>query len=267
MTELNPEVARRAIVEHTRQLAVSAAAAGPAAAVPTTPEWTVADLVEHVGQTQHWVAEIVERRIIDPAQLPAGSAELPADPGEWPAWLAGSARRVADALDDDALDALVFNAAGDARTGARFWMASVLNESVVHGFDGANAAGRWVDVEPDVAAPLIDNHLAMLTSPTWKMRRPESAAAIRGTGQTLQWRATDTDDGSGAWFVERRPDGARWHAGTGPADVTVTGPAGALLLTLTRRLPLADRAPAGVTVDGDAALARHWLDSTAHVAD
>ncbi|MFJ3407323.1 maleylpyruvate isomerase family mycothiol-dependent enzyme [Promicromonospora sp. NPDC090134] len=263
MTELNAGRARWAIVEHTRRLADSAAAAGPAAAVPTTPGWTVADLVAHVGQTQHWVAEIIERRIIDPAQLPAGAAELPADPREWPAWLEGSARRVADALSDDALDALVFNAAGDARTGARFWMASVLNESVVHGFDGAHAAGRTVDVEPDVAAALIDNHLAMLTSPTWKMRRPGSAGAIRGTGQTLQWQATDTEDGTGAWFVERRPDGARWQPVTRPADVTVTGPAGALLLTLTRRLPLAD----GVTVDGDAGLARHWLESTAHVAD
>jgi Mycothiol maleylpyruvate isomerase N-terminal domain len=62
MTELAVEHARRAIVEHTRRLAESAAAAGPDAAVPTTPEWTITDLVEHVGQTQHWVAEIIDRR-------------------------------------------------------------------------------------------------------------------------------------------------------------------------------------------------------------
>src|SRR3979409_2662117 len=37
MTELNAEHARRAIVEHTRRLAESAAAAGPDAAVPTIP--------------------------------------------------------------------------------------------------------------------------------------------------------------------------------------------------------------------------------------
>ena len=55
MTELHAERARRAIVEHIRRLAESAATAGPDAAVPTTPEWTITDLVEHVGQTQHWV--------------------------------------------------------------------------------------------------------------------------------------------------------------------------------------------------------------------
>jgi uncharacterized protein (TIGR03083 family) len=266
MTELNAERARRAIVEYTRRLAESAAAAGPDAAVPTTPGWTVADLVEHVGQTQHWVAEIIERRITDPTQLPTEMAVLPTDPRAWQAWLSESAQRVASACSDDALDASVFNAAADERSGTRFWMSSVLNETVVHGFDAAHAAGRPADVDPDIAAALISNHLAMLTSPTWGMLRSESAHAIRGTGQTLQWLATDTADGAGAWFVERRPDGATWQPGTRQADVTVTGPAGSLLLVLTRRLPLTDREATNISIDGDADLARHWLDNTAHVA-
>ncbi|HZX02310.1 MAG TPA: hypothetical protein VFF46_05215, partial [Kribbella sp.] len=99
-----------------------------------------------------------------------------------------------------------------------------------------------------------------LTSPTWAMQRAESAHAVRGTGQTLQWLATD----AGAWFVERRPDGATWQPGTRAADVTVTGPAGSLLLALTRRIPLTDAA--GISVDGDVSLAHHWLSNTAHVS-
>ncbi|MFG1644504.1 maleylpyruvate isomerase family mycothiol-dependent enzyme [Amycolatopsis sp. NPDC049252] len=265
MTELNAETTRRAIVEHTRRLAESAVVAGPGAAVPTAPKWTVADLVAHLGQTQHWVAEIIERRITDPTRLPTEMAVPPADPGEWQAWLSRSAQRVADACSDDALEAPVFNAAGDARSGARFWMSSMLNEAVVHGFDAAVAADRPVDVEADVAAALIGNHFTMLTSPTWEMQRSESAHAIRGTGQTLQWRATDTADGEGAWFVERRPDGAVWQPETREADVTVTGPAGSLLQILTRRLPLAGNETVGV--DGDAGLAQHWVDSTAHASD
>jgi uncharacterized protein (TIGR03083 family) len=184
----------------------------------------------------------------------------------WLDWLSESAQRVADACTDDALTATVFNAAGDERSGAQFWMASMLNEAVIHGFDAAIAADRSVDVDPDIAAALISNHLAMLTSPTWEMQRPESASALRGTGQTLQWLATDIADGAGAWFVERRPDGATWESGTRPADVTVTGPAQSLLLVLTRRLPLADRDATGISVDGDVDLAQHWLDNTAHVS-
>ncbi|WIX80166.1 maleylpyruvate isomerase family mycothiol-dependent enzyme [Amycolatopsis carbonis] len=267
MTELNAETARRAIVEHTRRLAEAAAAAGPDAAVATAPKWTVTDLVAHLGQTQNWVAEIIEQRINDPTQLPTEMAVLPADPREWPAWLSESAQRVASACSDDALDAPVFNAAGDGRSGTRFWMSSMVNEAVVHGFDAAIAAGRPVEVDAGIAAALIGNHLAMLTSPTWKMQRPESAQAIRGTGQTLQWRATDTADGTGAWFVERQPDGATWQPGTRQADVTVTGPAQSLLLILTRRAPLSDRETTHVSVDGDTDLAQHWLDSTAHAAD
>ncbi|MEU8635455.1 maleylpyruvate isomerase family mycothiol-dependent enzyme [Amycolatopsis sp. NPDC048633] len=265
MTELNAETARHAIVEHTRRLAESAAAAGPDAAVPTAPKWTVTDLVAHLGQTQNWVAEIIERRVTDPTQLPTEVAALPTDPGEWPAWLSQAAQRVANAFSDDALEAPVFNAAADERTGGQFWLSSMVNEAVVHGFDAAIAAGRPVDVDADVAAALISNHFRMLTSPTWEMQRPESAHAIRGTGQTLQWLATDTADGEGAWFVERRPDGATWQAGTRPADVTVTGPAGALLAVLTRRVPLSGMATLGI--DGDTGLARHWVDSTAHVSD
>jgi uncharacterized protein (TIGR03083 family) len=266
MTELHADTARRAIVEHTRRLADAAAAAGPDAAVPTTPGWTITDLVAHVVLTQHWVAEIIERRITDPTQLPTEMAVLPADPGEWQAWLAESTQRFVSACSDDALDAPVFNAAGDERSGTRFWMSSVLNESVVHGFDAANAADRPDDIDADIAAALISNHLAMLTSRTWEIQRPESAHAIRGTGQTLQWRATDTADDAGAWYIERRPEGATWRRETQPADVTVTGPARSLLLAMTGRLPLIDRAATDITIDGDTGLAQHWIDNTAHVS-
>jgi uncharacterized protein (TIGR03083 family) len=258
VTELSVERARWGIVEHTRRLGEAAAAIGADARVPTAPEWDVASLVRHLGQTQHWVAEIVERRITDPAQLPSEMVAPPDAVGEWPGWLAESSRRVAEAFTDEALAAAVFNPAADERTGGRFWLSSSLNEAVVHGFDGVNAAGWAYDIDADIAGGLIGNHLAMLTSPTWGLLRAESAGAIRGDGETLQWVA---DDG-GAWIVERRAGGAVWRAGAGAADVTVTGPAGALLLVLTRRLPLAE----GVRVDGDAGLVEHWLDNTAHDA-
>ena len=240
--------------------------AGSGAAVPTTPGWTITDLVEHVGQTQNWVAEIIERRIIDPTQLPTQMAVVPTDPRQWQAWLSQSAQRVASACSDDALDAPVFNPAADERSGTRFWMSSMLNEAVVHGFDAADAVGRPADIDADIAAALISNHLAMLTAPTWEMQRPESAHAMRGTGQTLQWLATDTTDDAGAWLVERRPDRTAWQPGSKQADVTVTGPARSLLLTLTRRLPLTDRERTDISIDGDADLAQHWLDNTAHVS-
>jgi hypothetical protein len=61
------------------------------------------------------------------------------------------------------------------------------------------------------------------------------------------------------WQPESQP-------GTRPADVTVTGPARSLLLTLTRRLPLTGPEATSISVDGDTGLAQHWLDNTAHVS-
>jgi uncharacterized protein (TIGR03083 family) len=264
MTELNADRARRAIIEHTRRLAESAAAAGPDAAVPTTPKWTITDLVEHLGQVQHWTADIIERRVTDPTQLPTEMAIPPTDPRQWPDWLSESAQRVASAFTDDALDAPVLNVAGDERPGTLFWLINVVNETVVHGVDAATAAHRPADIDADIAAALVSHHLAMLTSPTWEMQVPDSAHAIRGAGQSLQWSTTDT---TGAWFVERQPDGATWRRGTHRADVTVSAPARSLLLILTRRLPLTGPGAADISVVGDVDLARHWLDNTAHIAD
>jgi len=273
---LSAERARRAVKRHTERLAESARAAGPDAPVPTALEWTAADVVEHLGVTQNLVAEILERRITDPTQLPTEMVAMPADPLSWSDWLGESSGRAAAAASDDALEAPVFNAAGDQRTGGQFWLHSLLNEAVVHGFDAAaaaagtaEAAAATYDIDADVAAELVTNHLAMLTSPTWAALRSESADAVRGNGETLRWHATDgsSSDTSGDWFVERRPGGATWQHQDEAADVTVSGPAGSLLLILTRRLPLVHGQADAVTIDGDVDLARHWLQNTAHVAD
>ena len=260
---MTAERRRQALRAHTDRLVGSVVAAGADAEVPTCPGWTVADLVAHVGQTQHWVSDIIERRIVEPAQLPMEMAPVPSEPDDWPAWLTDGADRAVEACSDEALEAPVFNAAADDRTGGEFWLSSLLNEAVVHGADAAIAAGQDYDVDADVAAALITNHLAMLTSPTWAAQRPESANALRGAGETLHFHA---DDGAGDWFVERGPEGATWQARSGEADVSLSGPASSLLLILTRRRQLADESDV-VSVDGDLDLVRHWIDSSAHIAD
>ena len=267
-TGLTAERRRQALLAHTEQLAEAIGAADSAAAVPTCPGWTVTDLAKHVGETQYWVSDIIERRIADPTQLPTEMAVMPSDPADWPAWLRAGGARAAEAFSDEALEAPVFNAAADDRTGGAFWLSSLLNESVIHGADAAYSADRDVDVDADVAAHLISNHLAMLTSPTWAAQRPESASALRGAGETLDWHATDEPGlgEAGEWFIERRPDGASWQPRSGEADVSVSGPAKSLLLILTRRRGLTDEADK-VSVTGDLDLVRHWIENSAHVAD
>lgn len=265
-TELSADRGRQALQGHTERLAQFARATDGGESVPTCPDWTVTNLVEHVGQTQHWVSEIVERRITDPSELPTERATPPAERAAWPAWLSDAAARAASACSDAALDGAVFNPAGDARPGARFWLRSLLNEAVIHGADAAAAAGEPYDLDADIAAELVTNHLTMLTSPGWAAQRPDSAAALRGAGETLHWHATDEPSlgESGEWFIERHPDGASWQHRHATADVTIQGPARSLLLVLTRRLPLTEGRVNNLTIDGDVDLARHWLQHSAH---
>lgn len=269
--ELSAKRYQEAIAGHSKLFAESVSTADSHAVVPTCPGWTVRDLAEHVGQTQYWVAQILADRIADPAQLPTEYAELPADPQQWSGWLSEAASRAAAACSEATMAAEVFNAAGDERTGGQFWLLSLLNETVVHGYDAAVAAGTHGDyaIDADVAAELISNHLAMLTSPTWAAQRSDSAAALRGTGETLLWQATDepATTTSREWLIERRPDGATWQHRHDEADLRVHGPARALLLLLTRRLPLAAAGAEQVGIDGKAELAQHWIENTAHVAD
>ena len=111
--EMTAERRRQALRAHTERLAAYVAAAASDADVPTCPGWTVADLVAHVGQTLHSVSEIIERRIVDPTQLPMEMAAVPSEPGDWPAWLSAGWCAAAAACSDEALEAPVFNAAAD----------------------------------------------------------------------------------------------------------------------------------------------------------
>ena len=270
MIELTMERYGQALVDQTAQFAETARRAAVDAPVPTCPEWTLSQLVEHVGQTQHWVASIVEKRVPDPSQLPTSFAALPADRDAWASWLAEGAARLVAACVDAGADAPVWNPAGDARSGTRFWLRRILCETIIHRADATATAGVAYQLDAELAADAITDHLAMMTSPGWAAQRPESATALRGAGETLLWRATDepSSGDSYEWFVERHPDGAGWqHRSDTAADVTVHGPARSLLLVLTRRLPLANGHANHVDIDGDVDLARHWIQNTAHVAD
>ena len=57
-----------ASIRHDGARIVDAArAAGIDAAVPTCPNWTITDLLAHLGLIQHWVTDIVRTRPGNPA--------------------------------------------------------------------------------------------------------------------------------------------------------------------------------------------------------
>src|SRR5690348_18262359 len=77
---------------------VAGVAAGldPSAAVPTCPEWTVRDLVTHVGRGHRWATGIVAERLTSPPRF--STADAPEDPAAWTHWLCSGAEALASAV-------------------------------------------------------------------------------------------------------------------------------------------------------------------------
>src|SRR5215467_6794976 len=67
--------------------------------IPTCPEWTLRQLVTHVGRAHRWAAEITRTRseaFIPLREVPDG--KLPDDRAEQCAWLRAGAARIVDAV-------------------------------------------------------------------------------------------------------------------------------------------------------------------------
>jgi uncharacterized protein (TIGR03083 family) len=241
----------------TARLGAVAVELGPAAAVPTCPEWTVRELVKHVGTGHRWAAEIVERRLDVPAPYPVHDA--PQDPDSWVEWLAAGAGRLAEAVRAAGPDQPVWTWQADRTAG--FWLRRMLHDELVHRFDAEIAAGRLGDVAPDLAADGVSDALATAATLSGAGSHIRSFRRLVGTGQTLRLRATDPGLSIGEWLTERGPDGVRWLDGPSSAnvDVAVDGPARELLLVLNRRL---EPERAGLTITGDGALFTQWLEHT-----
>jgi uncharacterized protein (TIGR03083 family) len=214
--------------------------------VPTCPEWTLRQLVHHVGRAYYWASEIISSgatEMVPFEDVPDG--ELPADGhAEWVR--AGAARLVA-AVAEIGASTDVWTWTDDKR--ARFWLRRLTHETVVHRADATITVGKAFDVPVDLAVDGITEWLEIMTSSAAAYIAPNLA----GTGQTLHFHGTD----GGEWLIRRAPAGSTLTYEHVKADVAVRGAAADLLLVLTNRIPLAD-----VEVFGDADLLAHWREHT-----
>jgi uncharacterized protein (TIGR03083 family) len=216
--------------------------------VPTCPGWTFRQLVTHLGRGHRWAAQIVATRATAPVPTrEVTDGKLPEDPARHGPWLNAGADLVIEAVTAAGSD-LVWTMTGLRPAG--FWARRRAHEAAVHLADAQLAAGRSVDLAPDLAADGVDEWLGLIAART----------ALRGDGQSLHFHATDAGlSGTGEWLVTQTPSGITVQRGHGKADVAVRGPAADLLLVLTRRLP--PSAP-GVEILGEQALLTHWLQHT-----
>jgi uncharacterized protein (TIGR03083 family) len=215
--------------------------------VPSCPDWTLGNLVRHIGGGHRWAEEIVRTRATefppdDQVRKLDGddSAALPTT------WLTEGAERLADTLRAAGRDAEVW-APFDYGTTA-FWARRFANETLMHRADATLAAHTEFAVAEEVALDAIDEWMELDSLPQHFDFRPRKRELL-GPGRTLAFEATDSE---AAWFVDLTGDVIVWRRGSGTAAVTVRGPLTDLLLVIYRRKQAHE-------VHGDTQLLDVWL--------
>src|SRR5258708_6197884 len=202
-------------------LYAAARTAGIEAPVPSCPDWTIAELLGHVGRLHRWVTAIVESEGDDPTDH--WSNAEPPPPDARLDWFDAGVDLVADALlrVDAATEAWSWT---DDRT-AGFWARRQANETAVHRWDAQGAAGTVTPVERALAVDGIDEFFGLI--PFWR-----GAAAVQGAGETIHLHATD---GEGEWLMRLAAGGGVGPPGPAQGGAPGRGAPRARLLVLYGR--------------------------------
>lgn len=210
------------LARESTALADAAAAAGPDAAVPSCPGWTVTDLVRHAAGGDTWA-----RLIVETGSREGVPTDLPDDAPTGDALVA---------LYRDGADALVHTLTaadpgasvwtffpGD-RT-ASFWIRRRAHETTVHRVDAQGAAGGDITpIDPEFASDGIDEYLHVFA--------PRFGKGLAELGGSIHLHCTDVE---GEWLIVPTAESivvTREHA---KGDVAARGRAEDLLLHLWGR--------------------------------
>ncbi|MBB6037233.1 maleylpyruvate isomerase family mycothiol-dependent enzyme [Phytomonospora endophytica] len=209
------------------------------AKVPSCPEWTVTDLVHHLG-------EVYEHKTL--------CIKLGAEPQPWPPERAATAplTRMRTGLGHLLAEFTGREAASPAYTWydpdqtVGFWARRMAQETAVHRADAELAAGVAITpIAEDIAVDGVDELLTIFFA--WAFARwPEECAPVvaEGTGEAVVIATGDRE-----FTVRVTPESVTVTEGDTPADpaVRISGDPTDVLLWLWRRVP-DDK----VTIEGDA---------------
>lgn len=222
--------------------------AGWEGGVPSCPDWSVRDLVVHLGGVHRWAAAIVgEGRTERPsAEERAAFGAAPGDDGIGD-WFRHGVDGVATAIDDADPLARCFTLF-PAGSGRDFWARRMAHETFVHRVDAQLAAG-----DPVASAPpeLVLDGIAELVEEFLPVRAP---GLVTDPPRVVEVEITGAS--AGRWSVTVGPEGPTATAGAAHgADVRLVGPAAALHLVLWNRI-----GHGSVRVEGDRRVLDLWRE-------
>jgi uncharacterized protein (TIGR03083 family) len=239
------------IVTQTGLLREVVAGADLSATVPTTPDWSLADLLRHVGGNLRAVEQAVRTgvAVTDPEREVPGHAGPGDDPAALDTWLASAAAAAAATLRSAGPDAEA--QLWNIRWPTAAWTRRAAHDIVVHRADAAGTVGAAYRVDAELAVDAVDEFLDLLGNPGIGGGDPEP-------GGTVHLHATDAGPALPAeWLLTPGPPGFGWRHAHEQATVAVRAPLADVLRVITRRLsPDAE----GVEVLGDRAVLDAWLE-------
>jgi uncharacterized protein (TIGR03083 family) len=234
------------IEDRSAALRVAAAEVAPDSLVPGCPDWSVRDLVAHLGEVQRTWAYIVAA---GPGDEPPDEDQVPgAEPGEeLLAWSAESTgmlvRALAAAGPDQGCWTWWAHAGGSAPATAGAVARHQVQEAAVHAFDAQEAAGHGEPLPVAVAADGVGEFLTVGLASLGPWPHEPGQVGLD---------ATD----AGTWVVDLDAEGAvtlpPGTAGVKPG-AWLRGPASDLVLALYGRT-------AEVDIEGDSELAEQLLE-------
>ena len=228
------------IAERSAALRQAVTTADTEARVPGCPDWSLRDLVAHLGDVQRfWAQAVAAGPAAGPPAFTAGDPD-----GDLVGWSAESTRLLIDAL----------RVAGPDRDCWTWWGASEapmtsgavarhqIQEAAVHAWDAQESAGKPEPIPASVAVDAVDELLVVTLGSigAWPHRPARIAlSAVEGP----------------SWLVDLTPAGAKADpSASGEPLATIHGAASDLVLAVYKRIP-ADR----VEVDGDREAVEQFL--------
>jgi uncharacterized protein (TIGR03083 family) len=210
-----------------RALADAAEKAGPDAMVPTCPEWTVRELIRHVGYVHRWAATYVREartQVLDDDEEELAIGALPAD-DELVSWFRAGHAALVEALRAAPGDLQCWYFL-DATSPLCFWARRQAHETTIHRADAESAVGVPAGVSTAFAVDGIDELLlGFYARPGRRLRTDRPVALL-----------VAPDDADASWVVRIGPDGAQISRGdSSTADCTLRGSASDLYLALWNR--------------------------------
>jgi uncharacterized protein (TIGR03083 family) len=206
--------------------------------VPTCPEWTLFDLVQHLGEGRRaWAATVAAGPDATAKAAPQGDPAAPREREALLGWLAASTQQLLDALREAGPDRGCWTWWGKSQSPQTCAAAArrQLHEIAVHTYDAQLTVGAPQPLPEDVALDGVEEFLSTVCTTTVAWPH-EPAVADYHVTEGRSWR--NWVSGDGARIARLSAPGAAAGQDPEAADASAQGTANELVLAFYGRIPL-----------------------------